>query len=325
MFRDVILPDTRPDEWVGIRARIRARILDSFGASPVPAAPLCTPFEIIDEYSRDGFRQRLIRYHVLEDLWNEAILVLPEDTGAPFPAVLTLHGTNKLGKITMMDPVNRPRRAYALELARRGLATLSPDQYGYGSSCVGTTYEELCENFYRRWPQWSLDGIRVLANIRAADVLDQLEYIRHDGYGAIGNSLGGQSVLFLAAMDERITAAVPSCGISPNLTNVYRYIKRLRIAAPHLAERIEQDGRMPWDLHEMIALIAPRAMLCLEPFNDPYNPYSEATVTCIMKASKVWGLLGEQHKITLHLHGDGHDTVDDVRSLAYDWLERFLR
>jgi dienelactone hydrolase len=325
MFHDLILPDTRPCEWAEIRARIRARILDSFGTAPIPVEPVRTPFEITGEYTRFGLRHLVIRYHVLEDFWNEAILVLPEDISTPVSAVLTLHGTNPIGKASLMELEKRPRRAYPIELAKRGLATISPDQYGFGSTVAGTTGTALTEEFYRRWPDWSIVAIRVLANLRAADVLDQLDYIRHDGYGAMGNSTGGQSTLFLAAMDERITASVPSCGISPNLTNVYRYIKKGRDGDPALADLIEKDGRMPWDLQEMIALIAPRAMLALEPFNDPYNPYTEATACCVMKAAKVWGLLGAQEKIALHLHGDGHDTIDDVRNLAYDWLERFLK
>ena len=79
MFHDLILPDTRPCEWAEIRARIRARILDSFGTAPIPVKPTRTPFEITDEYVRFGLKHLMVRYHVLDDIWNEAIIVLPED------------------------------------------------------------------------------------------------------------------------------------------------------------------------------------------------------------------------------------------------------
>ena len=36
-------------------------------------------------------------------------------------------------------------------------------------------------------------------------------------------------------------------------------------------------------------------------------------------------LLEVPEKCAAYIHGDGHDTVDDVRDMAYDWLERFLK
>ena len=127
MIRDLILPDTKPCEWPEIRERIRTRILESFGTAPIPMEPVRTPFEIIDEYIRFDLKHLTVRYHVLDDIWNEAIIVLPEDISAPVPAVLTLHGTNPVGKASLMELEKRPKRAYAVELAKRGIATISPD------------------------------------------------------------------------------------------------------------------------------------------------------------------------------------------------------
>jgi hypothetical protein len=181
------------------------------------------------------------------------------------------------------------------------------------------------EHFYDRYPEWSLSSRRVLGHVRALDVLDALDYVIHDGYGVIGNSLGGQASFYITALDERIKASVISTGISPNATNVYRDLTRTQHLEPAVTEYIRIHGKTPWELSEMLSLCAPKAVLCLEPFNDPYNPYTSVTIDCIQRAWDVYKLLEAPDKLTMYIHGDGHDTVDNVRNFAYGWLERFLK
>ncbi len=327
MLRDLVLKDTKKEEWNEIRQRIHDRIMETFNDAPVPLKPITNRYEIVDEYERYGLRHLKIRYHILDDEWNEAICVLPKDIEErkSAPGIITIHGTNgAIGKYGAVDVENAPRRAYAIELAQRGFVAISPDQYGFGSTIADISEWELTKQFYEKYPDWSIQSRRLLGHIRALDVLEQLSFVKKGGFGAIGNSLGGSAVLFLAAMDERVTASVVSCGISPKITNVYRILNAGRSAQPKVADIIGRNGRIPWDLHEMIALCAPRAVMCCEPFNDPYNPYPETTVSCILKATKVYELLEQPEKIAFYMHGDSHDTVDEVRRMAYDWLARFL-
>jgi hypothetical protein len=48
--------------------------------------------------------------------------------------------------------------------AAKGVAPLTEAEL----AAIADVRAQLGENFCRRWPQWSLDGIRVLANLRAA-------------------------------------------------------------------------------------------------------------------------------------------------------------
>ena len=77
----------------------------------------------------------------------------------------------------------------------------------------------------------------------------------------------------------------------------------------------------------MIALVAPRALLALEPYNDVdgCNPDVGPTMECVYRAAGAFRLLGVPEHLALLVHGDGHTTTGDVRDLAYRWLERFLR
>ncbi len=327
MIKSLITRDTGKEEWSGIREKIRSRIMQTAGKSPVGLAPSRNQFEEVERYTKHGLEHIKIRYHVFADEWSDAILILPrnlKEQGCA-RAVLTIHGTNwTTGKYGVCDPEGKPNRAYATELAERGFITFSPDQYGFGEAMVSEKNQRDLETFYDRYPEWSLMCRRTLGHIRALDVLDQLDFVKKDGYGAIGNSLGGAGAFYLTAFDERVKAAVISTGISPKVTNIYRALNRAQQLEPALIDAMRVDGRTPWEHNELLALCAPRAVLCIEPFNDPYNPYTSVSIDCIRSAWEVYNLLGEPQKLSMYIHGDGHDTVKDVRNFAYDWLERFL-
>lgn len=327
MINDLILKDTTREEWDEIRQRLKVRITENLGKSPVSLTPSPARYEEIERYEEYGLTHIKIKYHVYDNEWAYAIIILPQDIEkqGKAHAIATIHGTNKLGKYSMMSPDKSPRRVYALELANRGYVTISPDQFGFGEAMEAEEEKEKYESFYQHYPEWSITGRRLLAHIRVLDVLDSLDYVMHDGYGAIGNSLGGQAAFYLAGMDERIKAAFVSTGISPHASNAYRIVHKQNSIHPYEAKMLEANGKSPWELNELMGLCAPRAVLFSEPFNDPYNPFIQPVIDCVKSAHKVYSLLGEPEKLALYIHGDGHDTVGEVRNFAYSWLEKFLK
>jgi len=154
--------------------------------------------------------------------------------------------------------------------------------------------------------------------------LEQLPFVKKGAYGSMGNSLGGGMALFHAAIDQRIQVSVPSTGVSPAATNVFRLMKPGMSEEPTKWQKIAKDGKPPYDIHEIIALCAPRCMLFLDDFNDPYNPDVMSTFLHVYQAMQVYQLLGTPGHISILIHGDGHDTVDDVREFAYRWFDRYL-
>lgn len=328
MINDLILKDTRKEEWDAIRAKMKSRICENLGECPVPLAPQKARFEELNRYDEYGLTHIRIRYHIMGEEWAYAVIILPEgiEQMESAPAVVTIHGTNhEVGKYGVMDPENTPRRAYAIELAKRGYVTISPDQFGFGEDMETEEGKTRFNDFYKYFPNWSLTGRRVLGHMRAVDVLDALDYVKHDGYGVIGNSLGGQAALYLAGMDERIRVAVPSTGISPHVTNAYRLVHTPHPIHPHEARMLEKNGKSPWELNEIIGLCAPRAVLVLEPFNDKYNPFITTVYECVYSAHKVYALLEHPERLCFYIHGDSHDTVDSVRELAYNFIDRFMK
>ncbi|MDA3866149.1 MAG: dienelactone hydrolase family protein [Salinivirgaceae bacterium] len=323
----IILPDTKADDWPEIRAKIYKRIETCLGQGPVELKPAVNKFEEIERYQNNGFTHIKYRYQIFDDIWNEAIVVLPAkfQYGDKSSAILTIHGTN--GKSGKMGALGAPggRRAYALELANKGYITFAPDIYGFGASINNTTQAALIDSILKKYPNWSYRGIKILGLIRAIDMLEQLPFVKKGSYGSMGNSLGGGMALYHAAFDTRIKVSVPSTGVSPANTNVYRLLNSgITSEEPERWKKIAKDGKPPYDIHEIIALCAPRCMLFLEDYNDPYNPDVMASFQHVYQAMQVYQLLGTPGHISMLIHGDGHDTVDDVREYAYKWFDRYL-
>lgn len=326
MIENVILRDTKKEEWPEIRSRILNRILDNFGTMLWDRGE--TGFEELERYENFGLTHIKIKYEIMDGIPAWAIIVLPEDFDAAkqYPAVVTIHGTNgTYGKYGVLGATPKKNRAYAIELAKRGYVTISPDQFGFGEAMNDPAYKEMADKFYENYPDWSLTTVRLLGHMRCIDILLRLSYVKADGIGTMGNSLGGCAVMYLAAMDERISAAVMSTGISPWATNIYRSLNRERQLDPQHTDAMRQHGVSPWELNEMLSLCAPRAIMCLEPFNDPHNPDPMATIECVHRAWQVYNLLEQSQNLALYMHGDGHDTVDEVRDMAYDWFDRHLK
>ena len=117
-----------------------------------------------------------------------------------------------------------------------------------------------------------------------------------------------------------------SCGISPNLTNVYRNYPGG--AQPELSPRLNAAmvscGKPHWEYQELLALAAPRALCVVEPFNDPYNPLPFAGMECFDRARRLWELAGVPERAAILYHGMGHDVPPAIRHFAYEFLEAHL-
>jgi len=331
MFRDVVLQDTRPEEWPALRARIHQRVAGCMGTPPrVKVAP---EMQVVEEYENYGLKHWKIRFRVLPDEFGLAVIVMPEGVSAqrPAPAVLVCHGTYRAeGKYSVLAREGADLGGGAIDLAQRGFVAVAPDTYIFGELLtrgedlpypeVEKRWNEANAEFARTHPEWSLDGRRLWDHQRLLDVLDTLDFVQPKAYGVIGNSLGGRSAIFLTAFDQRIGAGVPSTGVSPILTNLYRSgVPRMSKWADYV-----QRAGLHYDYQDILALAAPRPLLVIEPFNDPYNPFLAANFQVYLSGQRVYGLLGKPECFSTLNHGDGHAMLPDARELAYRWFERWL-
>ncbi|MES2692011.1 MAG: alpha/beta hydrolase, partial [Verrucomicrobiota bacterium] len=216
----------------------------------------------------------------------------------------------------------KPGRNYGQELAERGFVVIVPPYphlgdykpdlkgLGYASGTMKAIWD----------------------NVRALDVLDATPGVAKTGYGAVGHSLGGHNAIYTAVFDERIKAIVSSCSFDSYL-DYYRekqaavwvrgqgwtqdrYMPRLAAYAGRLQE-------IPFDFHEMIGALAPRAFLAISPRGDS-NFKWESAARVVAAAKPVYALYGVSERIAIEHPDCQHDFPTEMRERAYGWLERWV-
>jgi predicted dienelactone hydrolase len=313
-------PIETPADWQQRRAHILAGMQEVMGPLPHPTSPVALDVQILEEHKDDGYVRRKIAYHT-EDAKTRvhAWLLIPTgNASTKRPAVLCLHQTGPNGKDSVVGLTDRPTMHYAKELAQRGYVTLAPDYPSFGES---KDYNFDADNYTSGTMKAIYD------NTRAIDLLQSLPEVDPNRIGCIGHSLGGHNTLFTAAFDERIKAAVTSCGF----TSFHKYKGGdLRgWTSPRYMPLIKtkyklSPDKMPFDFAEVIAAIAPRAVFVNAPLHDD-NFDIEGVREVLNAAQPIYNLLGATGHLEAVHANSAHDFPDAERKLSYEFIDRILK
>jgi hypothetical protein len=134
---------------------------------------------------------------------------------------------------------------------------------------------------------------------RAVDYLVTNKTIDRGRIAAFGHSRNGKAVLLAAAFDERIALVFPhqsGCGgAAPSRGTVGESVKAINDRFPHwfndtFPQFNEDPSRLPFDQHELIALMAPRPVLLTCAVEDSWsNPAGQFQM--LVAADPVYRLL----------------------------------
>ncbi|MEM1070753.1 MAG: endonuclease/exonuclease/phosphatase family protein [Planctomycetota bacterium] len=311
---------SNPSEWTARAASIRLGMETIMGRLPSEDRNTPPPYEIMGETDCGNYVRQEIRYESELDGQTPAYLCvpkgLPSDGTKKVPAILCLHPTDdRIGHDVVVGLGGKPNRQYASELAERGFVTLSPSY-----PLLAKYQPDLVKG---NWKSGTLKA--VWDNIRGIDLLQSLPYVDEQSIGAIGHSLGGHNAIYTAAHDERIRVIVSSCGLDSFL-NYYdgdpakwlpeRGWTQTRYM-PRLAQYRERLEDIPFDFHELIALLAPRHVMIVAPLHDS-NFQVDSVRNLTSDARRVFSLHGlENHLVVRHPDCE-HDFPTPEREAAYE-------
>jgi len=309
----------------------RPLLLGLLGRQPEPA-PLDP--QVIERIELgDGLVREKVTYQVEPGERVPAYLFLPAGAGPanPRPGILAHHqhaGQFHLGKSEPAGLAGNPDQAYALELGRRGYVVLAPDAlcfeergpyHGRLESPADQTAGRDGERFEytKRVLYGSCLQTKLLWDMRrGVDYLVSRPEVDARRLGAIGHSMGGQQTLFLAALDQRIGAAVSSCGFA-SLASVLR--ERINHNFGAYVTGLLRHG----DYGDILALVAPRAFLALNGTSDRIFPTDGVQAT-FARARPAYERLGAADRLQLQLWEGGHQFSPAMREQASAWLDRWL-
>lgn len=290
-------------------------------AGRLPGLEMRCALEIQVEEEADcgSYVRRLITYSSQPGGRVPAYLCIPKTalSGSPAPAVLCLHPTdNVVGHKVVVGLGGKSNRQYAVELAERGMVTLSPAYpllAGYQPDLKKLGFE-------------SGTMKAVWDNIRGIDLLEAMPFVRSErGFGVIGHSLGGHNGIFTAVFEPRIKVVVSSCGFDSFLDykggNIQGWVQERYML--RMGEYLGRPGDVPFDFYELAAALAPRAFLVNAPLKD--SNFRWDSVDRIAAAARpVYALYGEGCTVEV-LHPDcEHDFPDSERRASYALIERVL-
>lgn len=309
-FRQFSLPETK-EEWEELRPVLRERIAGAMRLKRENLPEL--------DYREHG-RIRLKGYSIVMVSFLGAAgrritgnLYLPDGKG-PFPAVINLHGHWQQGRLA----ARVQSRGHVLALS--GFVCLCIDVFGagerssrhgvfeYHGALLGGALENIGE---------TLMGIQTADNMRGVDLLCSLKCVDPARIGATGASGGGNQTMWLAAMDERIQAALPvvSVGSFASYTDGVNCICEL---LPDGLDICEESG--------VLALTAPRALKICNALHDS-NPTFHVTemLRSFKEARKVYRALGAEDKLSFEAFNTPHGYWPEIRESMLGFFELQLK
>jgi len=310
LFRLHQLP-TDPQEWQALRPRLRERIWQALSVRPPEALDL--DYQETGSSAREGYTVRNICYRSREDFYVTGNLYVPEGKG-PFPGVLCMHGHWPQGKLAERV------QSRGHTLARNGYVCLAVDAFGSGERA--TTHgqfeyhgEMLGASLWNIGE--SLMGIQLIDNMRGIDLLTSLDFVSSDRIGATGASGGGNQTMWLAAMDDRITASVPVASVG----TFEAYVGGSNCVCETLP-----DGLMFMEESAVLALAAPNAVKICSCLGEIYPAFSpKEMIRSYEEARKVFQSLGADAKLSYQVFNRPHGYWPEIREAMLGWFDLHLR
>jgi len=240
-------------------------------------------------------------------LWLE--LLIPDGAG-PHPVFMTQHN----------------HREWALIALRRGYL---------GCVYAGADSRDDTDTFVEAYPgyDWSRLTRRAWAASRCVDYLATVPEADVRRIALTGHSRNGKQSLIASALDERIAVVISSSsGAGGAMTARFK-------AEQHFGESIElltrvfpdwfhprlrffvgREHKLPVDMHELVALSAPRPCLLSIALNDGVES-TWAMQQTYLAVQRVYRLLGAEERLRILWRPGGHETWPAVIERYLDWCD----
>ncbi len=237
-------------------------------------------------------------------------MLIPQGDG-PFPVFLT----------------QSDHRGWALIALQRGYIA------GVYAACDSQDDSEAFRAIYPEF-DWGSLARRAWAASRAVDYLLTLPQVNPQQIILTGHSRNAKQALIASALDERIAAVIASSagalGALPTrffseqhfgegielITRVFPewFHPRLRFFAG-------REDRLPVDMHELVALSAPRFCLLSSALNDRCES-TWAVQQSFLAARRVYQFLEVAQNLSLMWRAGGHETYTESIENYLDWCDR---
>jgi dienelactone hydrolase len=311
-----VVPDSLED-WLEQREVLRAQLLEMLGLDPLPEK---TPLEpvITGRVERDDFVVENLHFQSRPGLYVTGNLYLPREVTAPLPTILYVCGHGNVKRDGISYGSKAHYQHHGAWFARNGFACLVIDtlQLGEIEGIHHGTYR------YDRW--WWLNrgytpaGVEAWNCVRALDYLETRPEVDATRFGVTGRSGGGAYSWWIAAIDERIAAAVPVAGTTDLENHVVDGVVEGHCDCMYMV------NTYGWDYPQVAALVAPRPLLLSNTDRDRIFPL-EGVVRTHRHVREIYRLYGANEQFALQITAGPHADTQELHIHAFRWFNEHLR
>jgi pimeloyl-ACP methyl ester carboxylesterase len=195
------------------------------------------------------------------------------------------------------------------------------------------------DTFVDAYPEydWSRLTRRAWAAGRCIDYLATMREADTDRVALTGHSRNGKQSLIAAALDERIAVVISSSSgaggsAATRFASEQHASEGIELLTrvfpdwfhPRLRFFVGREHKLPVDLHELVALSAPRACLLSTALNDGVES-TWATQQTYLAVQRVYRLLGAEENLALLWRSGSHETNPTLIERYLDWCDYHLR
>lgn len=270
---------------------------------------------------RDGYRVEKLIYESMPGYFVTAALFIPNKIRGKAPAILNAigHSTQSFRRDIYQHVI--------INLVKKGFIVLTYDQIGQGErlqyydvatgkSSFGSTTEHSYPGAQCFISGYSPAKYFIWDGIRGIDYLLTRKEVDPERIGMTGLSGGGTSTAYIAAIDDRILAAAPTCFI----TN-YEYI--FKSQGPQDAEQnIYHFLSEGLDHADLIELRAPKPTLIAATTRDFFS--IQGSRETFREAKMVYKALGKEDFLQMTEADHGHGFTEKNNEATYAFFQEFL-
>jgi cephalosporin-C deacetylase-like acetyl esterase len=300
--------------------KVREHMLASIGGLPERTPLNARTVGVVD---RPAYRIEKVVFESQPKFFVTANLYIPKNGSGPWPAILFPLGHEAGAKA-------HDAWQYALaSFATKGFVALPWDPLGQGersqfydpetrrSRMVQSTREHTMLGAQTLLVGESVARYTIFDGIRALDYLASRKEVDPKRIGVTGNSGGGTHTAYLAALDDRLQVAAPSCYITS-------WDKLMPILGPQDAEQ----NLPPWinlgfDFPDFLYAFSLKPYLVLSAVRD-FFPIGGARAT-FAEVRRVYDSAGVADKLKMVEADDGHGYTLPRRLAAYQWFSKWLK
>ena len=305
-----------PAEWMSHAAEHRVELLEMLGLNPLPErSPLNAV--IVGKLDHPLFTVEKIHFQSRPGLYVTGNLYVPKERKTPLPAILYVcgHSQMKSGEISFGNKTGYQH--HPTWYAMNGFVAFVIDTIQLGE------IEGLHHGTHHLNMWWwnsrgyTPAGVETWNGMRALDYLQSRPEVDPERLGVAGRSGGGAYSWYIAAVDERIKAAVPVAGI----TDLHNHIVD-GVVDGHCDCMFLVNSKR-WDFRKVAALVAPRALLITNTDKDPIFPL-DGVQRVHQGTAQIYKSLNASGKLGLLIAEGPHKDTQELQTAEFRWFKRFL-